>query len=144
MAITSALSVVVSSVSSGQPARFVLVVSNDGGADVTLTGVKPYTSAAGLSGDLGAPVKLGATTWTVPAAGSLTLSWQGVLFASRRPAGRSTRYDVTVRVEEADSTTVSNTVAIIVTPSSPDSLPAPLVGQTRFDLNLNSHLLALL
>ncbi len=144
MAITGTLTVGTSAVASGQPLLFTLVVSNSGGADVTATGFHVY-AGLGLPGHLGGPRKFGTSTWVIPAGGTLTVGWQGEIFAAANLLGTNTTYTVRARIDTDDGNapTVSSSVNVTITPTAPSSAAIPLRMQANFTLNLNAFMIAL-
>lgn len=141
MAITAALTATQSSVQSGQKVGFVLVLSNSGGADVTVTDV--ITSSTGAA-NKSTPRFTPSSSTTIPAGGTLTVSWEASFFAGAQATQASFACAVSATVYTSDGsvTTPANTCTVQVT--APTLYRPWVLGQPRFDALQDSYMLAVI
>ena len=148
MAVTAVLSVDESSISSRQKAQFVLILTNGGGADETVTSCS-ISAEPNQSASLTVPVFYPPTATVIPASGGTLVTTCGAVFFANvvvdgDPQTQSA-FEVTANVALASGASVtSNTVTVQVTPIYEPTIPMPTEGQLRFDSNNNSDLLAVI
>lgn len=141
MAITATLSSTESSVESGQPVGFTIVISNSGGSDVSVTTlVNTATGSANVSQVQFPPQ----STTTVPAAGSLTLGYQDRFFASAQPSQASFACDVSAVITTSDGSVTVPTNTCTVQVAAPGIFTPWALGQFRFDALQDSYMIAIL
>lgn len=149
MAVTAVLSVNESSVNSRQSAKFVLVLTNDGGSDVTVSSIA-ITAEPNQSAVLTVPAFSPSNSRTISASGgTLTATCGGYFIANyitdENSDTEQTAFEVVAYVALSDGTSAtSNTVTMQVTPIFEPTIAMPVEGQFRFDSNNNSALLAVL
>lgn len=114
MAITAVIAVEPSTASPNQQVAIACTISNSGGSDVEVTGIRPYarvdaSNSEATAVNCGQPPFAPASDMTVPAGGDLVLSWFAVGFKPEVD-GESFVYDMGAVIETSDGSVTTATV----------------------------------